>query len=550
MIKNLVAAILIALSSWGALAQSPALSNAAKLRSMMVFVTDPAYAGGAKCDGSTDDTAAFAAAKAAAVTAGKALYIPAGTCKTSISLSGTDDNLRIVGESIEKTILEAKNNSAATIEIAAGAHNVTVEELTIKNTSGGNNGTHYGIWSRGDGAGNGNSYLKLRRIKVDGYNINVRLDEFNGHILESLWLSAAVHGGFAAPAGANLYAGHAVTHSVGLWMRDLHAFNGKYGFYFETTEGIAMTDSESLLATENAFIHVTGTAGVTGMTVQNSQFDSAGNGAMLLQKVFNGSFSNLWLSSGASAAGAGAFGLKMDASDNNAFSAIQAYSSTTDGVWITNGSQKNNFAALQCVSNGSDCVQIDNGSWGNSFTGTAAWNNTGKAFNFNDTTADEPNTVTAAYDRGNGVASTFQAKDVVTGGNYNAGRSATYIYYRQNWPDGFAAADISAVPNTDSQVFVVPHAGSLTSITVALNDTRVAGTLSIRPKVNGAVKDSLRVQIDGTNTQYIYLEVTPGTVPVAAGDRIGVYVDSDVAWDTTGAAGTVDFNVTVGLTTR
>lgn len=501
--------------------------------------------------GSADNTVAFATAKAAMIQrGGGALFFPKGSWYGSLSLGATDDSVALIGEDWNTTIIEAKDNSTTTISIASGCHNVTIENLSVKNTGGTNNGTHYGIRALGDGAGNGASYLHLRRVKVDGYNINIRLDEFNGHNLDSVWASNAVHGGGAAPAGANIYAGHATTHCVGLWMRDCHTSAGKYGYYLETAEGATLSDCEALLNTENGFAHITGTAGVSGMAMTNCQFDSSGNGAMLLQKVFNGHFTNVWASSGATAAGAGAFGLKLDACDNNTFTGLQAFSSTSDGVWLLTGSQKNCFVGLQSVSNGGDGVQIDNGAWGNVLVGPVCWNNTGKGFNFADTTVDEPNIVSNPYDRGNGSASTFQSKDVVTGGTYNAGREMTYGFFKTNAPDGLAGADLGAMPNTDVVSYVAPRAGSLTSIAIALNDTRAAGTLSIRPKVNGAVKDLLRIQIDGTNPQYMYLEVTPGTIPVAAGDRIGAFYDTDAAWDTTGAAGTVDFNVVIGLTTR
>jgi hypothetical protein len=72
------AALLIALCTLTAAAQSPGLSNAFKLADI-VNVRDPQWAGGAKCDGTTNDSAAFQAA----IDSGKHVYVY-GSSNTTI----------------------------------------------------------------------------------------------------------------------------------------------------------------------------------------------------------------------------------------------------------------------------------------------------------------------------------------------------------------------------------------------------------------------------------------------------------------------------------
>lgn len=75
MLRTILCALALAICA-PAVAQSPALSNVAKLRAVVV-VTDPAYAGGAKCDGTTNDAAAFQAAHDALPADGGEVYVPA-----------------------------------------------------------------------------------------------------------------------------------------------------------------------------------------------------------------------------------------------------------------------------------------------------------------------------------------------------------------------------------------------------------------------------------------------------------------------------------------
>lgn len=503
---------------------------------------------GAKGDGVTDNTEFFTKAKNACTSSNIVFFIPAGIYKGSIGLNSTDDYLTICGEDWENTILEAKDNTTATISIPYGCHYVTIENIFIKNTSLANNGAHYGIHSQGDGIGNGASYLTLRKIKVEKYNINIKLDEFNGHTLNNVYAIAAV-ASTTPPTGANIYAGHPTTHCVGLWMDDVHAFGGKYGYYMETIEGTAFVNCESLLATENGFLHKTDSSGVTGMQMTNCQFDSAGNGALSLYKVFNGNFTNVWVSSSNTAAGPGTYGLYIHSCDLNTFVGLQTYGNTTNGVHIATNCNKNSFIGCHSISNGTNGYLIDDGSCDNIFSGCTAWNNTSKGFNFADLSS-APNIITDCVDVGNGSATTIQAKDIRRGGAGNAGRNITYTFFKSNLADSAGSGYVTALPNTDLQGYTIPRNGSVISISVLLNDTCSAGELNIRPTVNGTAKDALKVLIDVNNPQKISLEVPIGAIPVSANDLIGAWYDTNAAWNTTGAANTVDFNVVIEVTTQ
>jgi hypothetical protein len=150
----------------------------------------------------------------------------------------------------------------------------------------------------------------------------------------------------------------------------------------------------------------------------------------------------------------------------------------------------------------------------------------------------------------NGIATgtvTVQSKDIKQGGNASGGRTFSLTYQKQDLPDGVASANLDFT--SGQTVFVAPANGALISLSVALNDTRTAGILYARPTINGAADDDLRVEISGTNTQYAYANVGVGAVPVAAGDLIRVFYDTDASWNTTGGAGTVDISATLVFVT-
>jgi len=76
---------------------------------------------------------------------------------------------------------------------------------------------------------------------------------------------------------------------------------------------------------------------------------------------------------------------------------------------------------------------------------------------------------------------------------------------------------------------VVPKDGSVIGISIASNDARTAGTLTVDITVNGT-KTGLQAILDGTNSQYHYATQAMRTDEFSAGDRIGVKITTDGDW--------------------
>jgi hypothetical protein len=493
---------------------------------------------GADPTGATDSTAAFALAKTTALATNKTIYIPAGTYKGSIEIATGETNLIVVGENRETTIIEAKDDSTATISVHWTAFNTQIESLTIKNTAALNNGTHYGIHALGSGSNNGASGLKIKNCVVSGYNINVRLDEFNDMYVENCIFSGAVAGAEAAPIGANFYAGSPTFPCVGLDVFDVYCIGGKYGMYLENTEGIKMSFLDCVLSTAQGLIHQRTTGNTIGMVISDSYFDSTGLDAFYLEGVDSGMFSNIWVS--ASTTGGTGYGVNLVNCSNNNFVNLQAYGSKAGGILLFDDCQYNTFSNCTMRENTGNGVTIANSNnFFNIFNNCVGIINTGTDVVFSDTTAGSPNYWLNSFRQTQNI----QTKDVANGGNSGGGKSFSLTYQRQNLPDGVGAGNLDFT--SGQAVFVAPFKGSLVSISVSLTDTRAAGILYARPTINGAADDDLRVEINGTNTQYNYLNVSPEGVPVAAGALIRVFYDTDASWDTTGGAGTVDISATL-----
>lgn len=136
------------------LAQSAGFSNAAKLRPI-VIVTDPAYAGGAKCDGTTDDVDAIQAA----ITAADTVELPNGTCAFSSTLT-LDSNTRLVGRGMANSTLKYTGAGIAITTGAADLH-VVLEGMRLQTTTG----TH-GFRVQGT-----TSWVRVLNVQVEGFSV-------------------------------------------------------------------------------------------------------------------------------------------------------------------------------------------------------------------------------------------------------------------------------------------------------------------------------------------------------------------------------------------
>jgi len=100
---------------------------------------------------------------------------------------------------------------------------------------------------------------------------------------------------------------------------------------------------------------------------------------------------------------------------------------------------------------------------------------------------------------------------------------------------------VSSFSETNTEI-VMPYAGSVIAISVASNDARTAGTLTVDATINGTAT-GLQAVLDVTNTTYHYASQAPETAgdTIAAGDRLGVKITTSADWLPT----TADIVVTV-----
>lgn len=154
-----------------------------------VNVRDPQFAGGAKGDGTTDDTAAFTAALAA-VGGNKpgTLYVPAGTYKTdTLSLPAW---CSIVGDGWLNTTLRPLNNNNSLIKLDRAVSSSWGYQNEIRGLHlwGYATGTGHGIYGTGVYVSAiGPSGLRIRDVYIDGLGGDgLHLDEAWNTKLESV----------------------------------------------------------------------------------------------------------------------------------------------------------------------------------------------------------------------------------------------------------------------------------------------------------------------------------------------------------------------------
>lgn len=105
------------------------------------------------------------------------------------------------------------------------------------------------------------------------------------------------------------------------------------------------------------------------------------------------------------------------------------------------------------------------------------------------------------------------------------------------------AVALSIVGQSGNTEVVMAEDGYVMGISVASNDARTGGTLTVDATVNGTAQ-SIQAILDSTNTTYHYSSVDRQTKTFSKGDRIGVDITTNASWAPT----TADIIVNVFIT--
>ena len=134
-----------------------------------------ARAFGVKCDGTTDDSVALAAALAAA--AGSTLLLPSGTCEFSTTLTPAA-NTTIRGSGRYVTTLEYTTANTTAISLLYPSIEISDLHLQLKNGVTGVSGS-YGIYAEGSPAAGGKnaSYITLSNLQVTSFWKGIYLNQ-------------------------------------------------------------------------------------------------------------------------------------------------------------------------------------------------------------------------------------------------------------------------------------------------------------------------------------------------------------------------------------
>lgn len=123
---------------------------------------------------------------------------------------------------------------------------------------------------------------------------------------------------------------------------------------------------------------------------------------------------------------------------------------------------------------------------------------------------------------------------------YGGFRHAVGNWEQQNVP--VSQASVALKLNADNAEIVLPYAGSIMAISVAATEARSAGTLTVKPTINGTEK-AISAVLNATNTQFKHTTQAKDTETFVAGDRLGVKITTDSTWAPT----TSDIIVTIWL---
>ena len=77
--------------------------------------------------------------------------------------------------------------------------------------------------------------------------------------------------------------------------------------------------------------------------------------------------------------------------------------------------------------------------------------------------------------------------------------------------------------------------GNIVGISISSNDARTAGTLTVKPTINGTESTTLSAALNATDTQYAYAIQEFTKDNFLAGQRLGVKITTDGSWAPTTA---------------
>jgi len=120
---------------------------------------------------------------------------------------------------------------------------------------------------------------------------------------------------------------------------------------------------------------------------------------------------------------------------------------------------------------------------------------------------------------------------VITGDISAAGGfKQPFSFMKIDVADEQTAVAMDALGLAGNTEYVMPYAGSVIAISIASNDARTAGTLTVDVTVDGAAT-GLQAVLDDDPTTYAYTVQAKDTDTFTAGQRLGVDITTDAAWE-------------------
>lgn len=110
-----------------------------------------------------------------------------------------------------------------------------------------------------------------------------------------------------------------------------------------------------------------------------------------------------------------------------------------------------------------------------------------------------------------------------------AGDKQQFSFMQSDVAAAQAAVALDVLGLAGNTEYVLPYAGSVVGISIASNDARTAGTLTVDATIDGAVT-GLQAILDAANTQYKATTQARELDTFAAGQRIGVKITTDAGW--------------------